>query len=64
MASTSDDSDEAVWQRELKAPIDPKVRLDPDTWRTKKHRINKDPRKFEFDLYACIAAYTEILWEV
>jgi len=48
MASTSDDSDEAVWQRQLKSPIDPQVRLDPDKWRTKKHRINKDPRRFEF----------------
>jgi len=48
MASTSDDSDEAVWQRQLKSPIDPQVRLDPDKWRTRKHRVNKDPRKFEF----------------
>ena len=48
MASTSDDSDEAVWQRQLKSPIDPQVRLDPDKWRTKKYRINKDPRRFEF----------------
>jgi len=48
MASTSDDSDEAVWQRQLKSPVDPQVRLDPDKWRTKRHRINKDPRRFEF----------------
>ena len=48
MASTSDDSDEAVWQQQLKTPIDPKVRLDPDKWRTKQHRGDKDPRKFEF----------------
>jgi len=48
MASTSDDSDEAVWQRQSKSPIDPQVRLDPDKWRTKRHRINKDPRRFEF----------------
>ena len=48
MASTSDDSDEAVWKRQLKSPIDPQVRLDPDKWRTKHGRVNKDPRKFEF----------------
>ena len=48
MASTSDDSDEAVWKRQLKTPIDPKVRLDPDKWRTKQRRVDKDPRKFEF----------------
>jgi len=64
MASTSDDSDEAVWQRQLKSPIDPQVRLNPDKWRTKKQRIDKDPRKFELPLYASIAAYIEILWEV
>ena len=48
MASTSDDSDEAVWKRQLKSPIDPQVRLDPDKWRTKQRRVNKDPRKFAF----------------
>jgi len=48
MASTSDESDEAVWQRQLKSPVDPQVRLEPDKWRTKQHRGDKDPRKFEF----------------
>jgi len=48
MASTSDDSDESVWKGQLKSPIDPQVRSDPDKWRTKQHRVNKDPRKFEF----------------
>ena len=54
MASTSDESDEAIWQRQLKSPVDPQVRLEPDKWRTKQHRGGQRPS--EIRICNCVFA--------